>query len=57
MQLHRGLLESQMVLPLWLYLQVDLPNGGKIKAAAIVGHDGGVWAQSTEFPAITPEQV
>jgi hypothetical protein len=57
MQLHRGLLESHVVLLLWLYLQVDLPNGGKIKAAAIVGHDGGVWAQSADFPAITPEQV
>jgi hypothetical protein len=37
--------------------QVDLPGGGKLTAAAIVGQDGGVWAQSEKFPAITPEQV
>lgn len=39
------------------HLMVDLPNGGKLKSAAIVGHDGGVWAQSPDFPAITTDQV
>jgi profilin len=38
-------------------MQVDLPNGGRLTAAAIVGQDGGVWAQSEKFPAVTPEQV
>jgi len=39
------------------HLMVDLPHGGKLKASAIVGQDGGVWAQSSDFPAVTPEQV
>eukprot|EP00879_Flechtneria_rotunda_P005080 GHRR01005358.1.p1 GENE.GHRR01005358.1~~GHRR01005358.1.p1 ORF type:complete len:137 (+),score=25.01 GHRR01005358.1:89-499(+) len=39
------------------HLMVDLPHGGKLSSAAIVGQDGGVWAQSAEFPAITPDQV
>lgn len=36
---------------------VDLPHGGKLSSAAIVGQDGGVWAQSEGFPAITPDQI
>ena len=36
---------------------VDLPHGGKLTSAAIVGQDGGVWAQSPSFPTVTPEQV
>ena len=39
------------------HLMVDLPHGGKLSSAAIVGQDGGVWAQSPDFPAVTPEQV
>lgn len=39
------------------HLMVDLPHGGKLTSAAIVGTDGGVWAQSPNFPAVTPEQV
>ncbi|KAF8073198.1 SUD1 [Scenedesmus sp. PABB004] len=40
------------------HLMVDLPNtGGKLTSSAIVGQDGGVWAQSEAFPAVTPEQV
>lgn len=39
------------------HLMVDLPNGGKLESAAIVGQDGGVWAQSPTFPAITTDQV
>ncbi|GBF99991.1 profilin [Raphidocelis subcapitata] len=39
------------------HLLVDLPNGGKLTSAAIVGQDGGIWAQSPGFPAVTPEQV
>ena len=39
------------------HLMVDLPHGGKLTSAGIVGQDGGVWAQSPNFPAVTPEQV
>lgn len=39
------------------HLMVDLPQGGKLASAAIIGQDGGVWAQSSDFPAVTPEQV
>lgn len=40
------------------HLLVELPvSGGKLTHAAIIGHDGGVWAQSAEFPAFTPEQM
>ena len=35
----------------------DLPGGGKLSHAAIIGLDGGVWAQSPEFPQLSPEQV
>ncbi|BDA49981.1 Profilin [Coccomyxa sp. Obi] len=34
-----------------------LPNGGTLKSAAIVGLDGGVWAQSPEFPALGDDEV
>jgi hypothetical protein len=34
-----------------------LPGGGQLSSAAIVGHDGGVWAQSTGFPAISKTEV
>eukprot|EP00877_Chromochloris_zofingiensis_P001369 jgi/Chrzof1/11232/Cz05g28270.t1 len=39
------------------HLMVPLPHGGTLESSAIVGHDGGVWAQSPDFPAITPDQV
>lgn len=32
-------------------------KGHTLTSAAIVGQDGGVWAQSTDFPAIVPDQV
>ena len=34
-----------------------LPGGGQLACAAIVGHDGGTWASSADFPAVTPEEV
>lgn len=34
-----------------------LPHGGQLTSAAIVGQDGGVWAQSAGFPAITKAEV
>ena len=36
---------------------VALPNGGHLSHAAIVGQDGGVWAQDAGFPAITVEET
>lgn len=39
------------------HLLVPLPNGGELSSAAIVGADGGVWAQSPTFPAISADEV
>ena len=34
-----------------------LPGGGQLASAAIVGQDGGVWAQSAGFPAVSKGEV
>ena len=34
-----------------------LPGSGQLSSAAIVGHDGGVWAQSPTFPALSVSEV
>lgn len=39
------------------HLMVPLPNGGHLSHAAIVGQDGGVWAQDAGFPAISVEET
>ena len=39
------------------HLLCELPSGGQLSAAAVVGLDGGVWAQSDEFPAISQDEV
>lgn len=39
------------------HLMVPLPNGGQLSHAAIVGQDGGVWAQDASFPTITVEET
>lgn len=39
------------------HLLCELPNGGHLQHAAIVGQDGGIWAQSENFPAISSEEV
>ena len=39
------------------HLMCDLPNGGNLKSAAIVGLDGGVWAQSPNFPTLSNDEV
>ncbi|KAL3140583.1 Glutamate 5-kinase [Trebouxia sp. C0010 RCD-2024] len=39
------------------HLMVPLPHGGQLVHAAIVGQDGGVWAQDANFPAITVEET
>ncbi|WOK93852.1 hypothetical protein Cni_G02553 [Canna indica] len=32
-------------------------DGQHLKAAAILGHDGSVWAQSESFPEFKPEEI
>lgn len=32
-------------------------EGNTLTSAALVGHDGGVWAHSAQFPSMSPEQV
>lgn len=39
------------------HLMCELPHGGQLASAAIVGQDGGVWAQSDGFPEVSPEQA
>ena len=39
------------------HLLVELPGGGQLTHAAILGEDGGVWAQSPEFPTVSEAQV
>ena len=34
-----------------------LAGGGQLLHAAIIGHDGGVWAQSADFPEVTDAEV
>jgi len=34
-----------------------LPGGGQLAFAAIIGHDGGVWASSAGFPAVSVAEV
>ncbi|CAI9100475.1 OLC1v1037587C1 [Oldenlandia corymbosa var. corymbosa] len=38
------------------HLMCDLEGGGHLTAAAILGHDGSVWAQSANFPQFKPEE-
>lgn len=39
------------------HLMCQLPGGGQLQHAAIVGQDGGVWAQSGSFPEISGDEV
>jgi len=39
------------------HLMCELPNAGNLKSAAIVGLDGGVWAQSPDFPTLSNAEV
>jgi profilin len=39
------------------HLLCELPKGGVLSAAAIVGQDGGVWAQSEQFPSLHDGEV
>ncbi|KAL5558622.1 hypothetical protein UlMin_034833 [Ulmus minor] len=38
------------------HLMCDV-EGNHLAAAAIIGHDGTVWAQSTTFPQFKPEEI
>lgn len=39
------------------HLLAELPGGGHLAHAAIIGLDGGVWAQSAAFPAVTDAEI
>ncbi|XP_022750147.1 profilin-1-like [Durio zibethinus] len=40
------------------HLMCDIGGQGiYLFAAAIIGHDGSVWAQSSTFPAFTPQEI
>lgn len=39
------------------HLLCELPNGGVLTAGAIVGQDGGVWAQNDAFPNIEQSEA
>jgi profilin len=38
-------------------LMQPLGGGGTLTHAAICGHDGGIWAQSPDFPGISDDEV
>nr|Q9XF37.1 RecName: Full=Profilin; AltName: Full=Minor pollen allergen Api g 4; AltName: Allergen=Api g 4 [Apium graveolens]AAD29409.1 profilin [Apium graveolens] len=40
-----------------LMCEVEGNPGQTLTAAAIIGHDGSVWAQSSTFPQIKPEEI
>ncbi|XP_027072511.1 profilin-1-like [Coffea eugenioides] len=39
------------------HLMCDVGDGNTLTAAAIIGHDGSVWAQSASFPQLKAEEV
>ncbi|KAK8479037.1 hypothetical protein V6N13_078026 [Hibiscus sabdariffa] len=39
------------------HLMCELENGQHLSAAAILGLDGSVWAQSSAFPKFKPEEI
>nr|A4KA40.1 RecName: Full=Profilin-2; AltName: Full=Allergen Cor a 2; AltName: Full=Pollen allergen Cor a 2; AltName: Allergen=Cor a 2 [Corylus avellana]ABG81297.1 pollen profilin variant 2 [Corylus avellana] len=40
------------------HLMCDIDGQGQqLAASAIVGHDGSVWAQSSSFPQLKPEEI
>ncbi len=39
------------------HLMCELPSGGHLQSAAIVGLDGGIWAESESFPGISDPEV
>ncbi|XP_012845417.1 PREDICTED: profilin-3, partial [Erythranthe guttata] len=40
-----------------LMCDIDGQAGLRLAAAAILGHDGAVWAQSSTFPQFKPEEI
>ena len=39
------------------HLMCEQENGTRLQSAAILGHDGGVWAESPDFPQISEPEV
>ncbi|KAL9252982.1 Profilin-like protein [Drosera capensis] len=40
------------------HLMCDIDGSGQhLTAAAIIGHDGSVWAQSASFPQVKPDEI
>jgi profilin len=39
------------------HLMYEISEGHCLTSAAIVGHDGSVWAQSSNFPQLSPVEV
>ncbi|OMO66512.1 Profilin [Corchorus olitorius] len=40
-----------------LMCEIEGGGGNHLSSAAIIGHDGSVWAQSANFPKFKPEEV
>nr|AAW84276.1 profilin 2 [Petroselinum crispum] len=40
-----------------LMCEIENNPGQTLTAAAIIGHDGSVWAQSSTFPQVKPEEI
>lgn len=38
------------------HMMMELPSGNSLQSAAIIGHDGNVWAQSPQFPELLPNE-
>jgi len=39
------------------HLMMEISAGHTLTSAAIIGLDGSVWAQSADFPAISPDEI
>ncbi|XP_022724341.1 profilin-3-like [Durio zibethinus] len=39
------------------HLMCDVGDGHTLTSAAIIGHDGSVWAKSSSFPNFKPEEI
>lgn len=39
------------------HLMAELPHGGHLEHAAIMGHSGDIWAQSPSFPEVTQDEA
>ena len=39
------------------HLMYTLPSGHSLTSAAIIGHEGGVWASSAKFPELKSQEI